>query len=102
MIKMALKKTIQTTFHTLSGCYGIVSKDNGLWHLSISHPKRLPTYDELKEARYNYMPELHYVAQIFPPKNEFVNLHPYCLHLWELSGDVSYTDDRRQPHANTI
>lgn len=65
-------------------CVIIVSKDGGLWHLSISAKDRLPTYEELKAARYKYMAGCRYVAQIFPPPEEFVNLHPNVLHLWEL------------------
>jgi len=65
-------------------CNVIVSKDGGRWHLSISHKKRLPTYDELKQARYRFTPDNIYMAQIFPPMKEFVNIHPYCLHLWEV------------------
>lgn len=61
-----------------------VSKDNDKWHLSIAHPTRLPTYDELKEARYKFLPDNCHMAQIFPPKAEFVNLHPFCLHLYEI------------------
>lgn len=54
------------------------------WHLSISHPRRLPTYAEMKRARYEFMPDNIYVAQIFPPQSEFVNIHENCLHLWEI------------------
>lgn len=65
------------------GCAVIVSKDAGLWHMSISRKDRLPTYDELKDARYQYMPDVKYAVQIFPPKEDFVNLHQFALHLWE-------------------
>lgn len=77
------------------GCFLIVTKDDGLWHLSMSRKDRLPSYDELKDARYQFMPDVHYAAQIFPPKSEFVNAHQFCLHLWELGGDVTYSDDNR-------
>lgn len=65
-------------------CTIIVSKDYGKWHLSISHPRRLPTYNELKEARYKYTPNLITMAQIFPPLEQYVNIHPFCLHLWQI------------------
>lgn len=60
------------------------SIENGLVHCSISHPKRWPTWDELKFIRYNFMRECRYVAQILPPENEFVNIHNNCFHLYEL------------------
>ena len=71
-------------YKTNSGCVIIVSIDGGKWHLSISHKDRSPTYDEIKEARYAMLPDDIYMAQIFPPKSEFVNLHTNCHHLWQL------------------
>ena len=94
---MPQPKQIEGTFDQLDGSRVIVSKDNGLWHLSISYPHRLPTYDELKKARYKYLPDVHYATQIFPPESEFVNVHPYVLHLWELGPNETYADDKRQP-----
>lgn len=70
--------------YTLGSCRIIVTIDAGKWHLSISHPNRLPNYNELKEARYKFLPDNIYAAQIFPPKSEFINLHPNCLHLWQI------------------
>jgi hypothetical protein len=63
---------------------GIVSIDGGRWHMSISTNHRLPTYEELKSARYKYLPDDITMAQLFPPKAEFVNIHNYTLHLWEI------------------
>lgn len=70
--------------YQMGECIVLVSKDHGKLHLSISHPDRLPNYEEIKFARYHYLPDSVYMAQIFPPKAEFVNLHPNCLHLWQL------------------
>lgn len=69
---------------TMGRCNIIVSIDNGLWHLSISTPNASPCYNEIKAARYLCIPNDIYMAQIFPPKEEFVNLHKYCHHLWEI------------------
>jgi hypothetical protein len=68
-------------------CHIIITKDNGKWHLSISTPNNQPSYKEIKEARYKFLPDNIYMAQIFPPKSEFVNLHPFCHHLWEIKND---------------
>ncbi len=57
---------------------------DGLMHLSLSSKDRLPTYEEMKKARYDLMPNNMRVAQILPPVEEFVNIHENCLHLWEL------------------
>lgn len=71
-------------YKTNKGVIAIVSIDGGLHHVSISHKGRLPNYKEIKEARYQLCPNDVTMAQIFPPKEEFVNLHPNCLHLWEI------------------
>lgn len=65
-------------------CTIIVSIDNGKWHMSISTPTASPSYKEIKEARYKLIPDNVTMAQIFPPKEEFVNVHLYCHHLWEI------------------
>jgi len=62
----------------------IVSKDSGYWHLSVSHPTRYPTWDEIKEVRYKYLPNNITVGLLFPPKEEYVNVHKNCFHLWEV------------------
>ncbi len=61
-----------------------VSKDEGLWYLSISHPTRFPTYEEIKHAQYVLLPDEVTMAMLFPPKKEFVNIHNNCFHLWEI------------------
>jgi hypothetical protein len=61
------------------------------WHLSISHrtneakpqPGRYPTWDEIKDARYRFVPDGLTMAMLLPPKAEFVNVHETCFHLWE-------------------
>lgn len=88
---MRVAETTEGNFK-LNGCNVIVSKDAGLWHLSISRKNRLPSYDDLKEARYRFMPDIEYVVQIFPPKKDFVNLHEYCLHLWEPKRPFIYSE----------
>lgn len=67
-----------------SGIIILHSIDNGKNHISLSYKNKLPSYEEIKEARYQLCPNIKYMAQIFPPKEEFINAHEYCLHLWEL------------------
>lgn len=62
------------------------------WHLSISHrtkdgPGRYPTWDEIVEARYRFMPGGINVAMMLPPREQYVNLHETCFHLWEVDAD---------------
>lgn len=53
-------------------------------HLSISCEYRYPTWEEIKDARYSLLPEKLTFAQILPPPDEYVNIHPNCFHLWEI------------------
>jgi len=70
-----------------TGIIAMFSVDDGMEHISMSHKSRLPTYWEMKTARYVIMSKDITVAQLFPPESEFVNLHNYCLHLWEISAE---------------
>ncbi|KKN16782.1 hypothetical protein LCGC14_0972440 [marine sediment metagenome] len=70
--------------YNLGECRIIVSKDMGFWHLSISHQTRYPTFDEIRDARYKFLPNNITVAMLYPPKEEYINLHNNCFHLWEL------------------
>lgn len=64
--------------------------DDFKWHLSISHktnqhePGRIPTWEEIKEARYLFCPNHVYMAMILPPMKEFVNVHRTTMHLHEV------------------
>ena len=66
------------------GCIVIVAIENGMYHLSISKANEHPSYEDIKQARYNFTPDSVVMAQIFPPKSQFVNLHEHCFHLWEV------------------
>lgn len=72
------------TLHQMGECRIMISIDGGKYHMSISCEDRLPTYEEIKKARYELLPDEIYMAEIFPPKAEFVNVHPYCRHLWQI------------------
>lgn len=61
----------------------LVDRMGGEWHMSISHEKRYPTWDEIKQARYDFIPNAVTMAMILPPKEQYVNLHEYCFHLHE-------------------
>ena len=61
------------------GVYG----DGRRWlHLSVSHRERVPDWDELKAVKSEFMGDRAHAVQVFPPKDQWVNDHPYCLHLW--------------------
>jgi hypothetical protein len=63
------------------------------WHMSISTPHRLPTWEEVTLARYEFIPDDVTMAMLLPPKEEYVNLHAFCFHLYQVPGDVPLPTD---------
>ena len=59
------------------------------WHLSISHPSRYPTWEEIRDARYELLPDACTMGMLLPPKGEYVNLHPNCFHLHQVDAGLS-------------
>lgn len=55
------------------------------WHLSISHPTRYPTWDEIAHVRYTLVPDSVRIVMHLPPRSEYVALHPFCFNLWEIA-----------------
>jgi hypothetical protein len=57
--------------------------DDKEWlHLSMSHRRRMPTYDDLAYLKKHWAGDDRKCIMVFPPKSEHVNIHPYCLHLF--------------------
>ncbi len=59
----------------------LIEEHDNITHLSISHPDRIPSWGELKQTKYHFFPNLSMVMY-FPPIKDYVNVHPYCLHLY--------------------
>lgn len=69
--------------YRLGECSVIVTREFGKWHISIAHPDRYPTWDEVAQARYKALPADLWMAMILPPPSEYVNVHRYCFQLVE-------------------
>lgn len=70
-----------------------VEADGKPWlHLSLSHPKRMPTYDDLVYLKKHWAGEDRKCIMVMPPKSEHVNIHPFCLHLWCCLGEDPLPD----------
>lgn len=59
------------------------TKHGSLWHMSISHPRRYPTWDEIKYARYKFLPRDKDFMMMLPRDGDYVNVHENCFHLCE-------------------
>jgi len=53
------------------------------WHLSVAHPFRHPTWNEIASARYALIPDNFVMVMVLPPEEEYVNVHEHCFHLHE-------------------
>lgn len=73
----------ETGMYMYKGMKIIISIDDGKWHLSVSAKFPLG-YQQLKDVRYKFLPNAMHIAQIFPPREQFVNIHTCLWHLWEI------------------
>jgi hypothetical protein len=74
-------------YQTRNGMKVLVSLDptpHGLLrHVSASYPTRLPSWDDLRLLRDAFFPPDLDVIQVLPRAGQYINVHAYCLHLFE-------------------
>lgn len=54
----------------------------GWEHVSVSTARRNPNWREMDFVKDLFWSEDELVVQLHPAKKDWVNIHPYCLHLW--------------------
>ncbi len=64
----------------------VFSWGGGWEHVSVSFSTRCPTWEEMCKVKDMFWNEDECVVEYHPPKSEYVNNHPYCLHLWRKYG----------------
>lgn len=52
-------------------------------HVSVSTQVRCPSWEEMTFVKRAFWREDECVMQLHPPKAEYVNHHPFTLHLWK-------------------
>lgn len=58
--------------------------DCGGWeHVSVSCPRRTPTWAEMCFIKDFFWDDNETVIQFHPKKSSHINIHPYCLHMWK-------------------
>lgn len=67
----------------LRRCTVIWSFGGGWEHVSICPKNRLPEWDEMCDVKDMFWNDDECVVQYHPPKSEYVNNMPNCLHLWK-------------------
>lgn len=61
----------------------IVASDGSEWeHVSVSTDTRVPRWQEMCFVKDLFWYDDETVIQFHPARSEYVNCHPYCLHLW--------------------
>lgn len=65
----------------------IASTGGGWDHVSVEVKmrgslRRLPTWEEMCWIRKLFFEDEEIVVQYHPPKSQYVNVHPFVLHLW--------------------
>lgn len=64
----------------------IASNGGGWEHVSVSpgnpNRKKIPSWEEMCAIKDMFFTPEETVVQYHPPKSDYVNNHPYCLHLW--------------------
>lgn len=60
----------------------IISDGMGWDHVSVSTPNRCPTWEEMCHVKDLFFEPFETVVQFHPSIEEYVNNHPFCLHLW--------------------
>lgn len=51
-------------------------------HVSFSRKSRIPDYLDITRTKRDFIGDDRKAIMIFSEKENHVNLHPYCLHLW--------------------
>lgn len=61
----------------------VIASDGLGWeHVSVSREDRCPSWDEMCQVKALFWEPEDCVLQYHPPEADYVNTHPFCLHLW--------------------
>lgn len=60
----------------------IASWAEGWDHVSVSRPNRCPTWAEMDFVKRVFFKPDEFVFQAHPAESDYINIHPFCLHLW--------------------
>lgn len=61
-------------------CSGI---DSGWDHVSVSLKNRCPNWPEMVYVKDLFWEPEECTFQFHPPEKDYINTHPYCLHIWK-------------------
>lgn len=62
----------------------VIYSNGGGWdHVSASSNNRCPTWEEMCFIKNVFFDEDECCIEYHPAKKDYVNNHPYCLHIWK-------------------
>jgi len=65
----------------------VVCSWGGGWdHVSVSFSNRCPTWEEMCLTKAIFFRDDECCVEYHPAKEDYVNHHPYCLHIWKPQG----------------
>jgi hypothetical protein len=65
----------------------VIASDGLGWeHVSVSLPERTPTWEEMAFVKALFWDPEDAVMELHPPRSQYINNHPHCLHLWRPIG----------------
>jgi len=87
-VSVSLVKTVQKVGKAYKNIYGTVGNKGGVTQSRridevIEMVERCPTWEEMCFVKSLFWNDEEAVMQLHPPKSQWVNNHPYCLHLWK-------------------
>lgn len=61
----------------------VIWSNGGGWdHVSVSWENRCPTWEEMCRTKDLFFYPEEYCVEYHPAQSEYVNHHPFCLHIW--------------------
>lgn len=67
----------------------VVWSNGGGWdHVSVSWPNRCPSWEEMCRVKDIFFLPEETCIEYHPAASEYVNQHPYCLHIWKPQNEV--------------
>lgn len=75
-------------YRSRTGMLVLASRDQTphgtLLHLSISYRNRSPSWGDIKRVKKAFFGSNRDAMMVLPKANDYINLHQYCFHLWEM------------------
>lgn len=54
-----------------------------LLHISLSYGDHIPSWEDIRAVRDAFYPDTVDCMMVLPRTEDYVNLHPYTMHLWQ-------------------